>query len=367
MTENDCACGYGVVCDKHQKVANTKLLTFVPQAVAELQKRGMWKGVAVENVKCRMAWGRMWVGVLSLPGEDGVVLKCGDKYGATTLAAHQVLSEAGIAPSLIGNGIADDGTPFSLEAMGTGLRASDDDWGDPSLYEDNAKLTAKLHQVQTTWYDQHRAEIQEKVPVMKDEPLNSAMWVMMRPDMIVKHSQKHFLPPTDKLRLLLAAIPRPSGQYAERMATVHGDLHHQNIVRMPAGHSVLVDLEGVCVSSAVQDLVHICERGLVAFYMESMSGQEPSEEEIDALWLEAKIAEHVHFYLLREIFWEVAGQWTPQEVATRMDRYIEHATRFSSFAEKLRKDVVLAKEVLADWEDWRDECKAIIIMEKYGF
>ena len=66
----------------------------------------------------------------------------------------------------------------------------------------------------------------------------------------------------------------------------------------------MVDLEGICVSSAVQDLVHVCERTLIAFYLESMSGEVASEEEVDALWLEALIAEHVHMYILRHVFWE---------------------------------------------------------------
>ena len=327
MPENDCGCGYGVVCHTHEEEANVTLQTFVLHAVAELQKKGMWVGVALENVTCQMAYGRPWVGVLSRPkpgseqiGDFQYVLKHGEKYNAVTLDAHRVLSEAGIAPPLIANGIAEDGTLFSLEAKGAGLRASTDDWGDPSLHGDSAKLTAKLHQVQTTWYDQHRATVQEKVPLMKEEPLNSAMWVMVRPDKLANIS----LLPADKLRQLLAAIPRPSGQYAERMAVVHGDLHHQNIVAMPDGRSVVVDLEGVCVSSAVQDLVHVSERDLVAFYLQSMSGQEPSKGEIDALWLEAKIAEHVHMYLLREPCWET---WTAEEAATRMDRYMERVHR----------------------------------------
>ena len=183
-SENDCSdppCGYAFVCDKHQDVANTKLQTFVPQAVALLQTKSMWEGVALENVKCRMAWGRMWVGVLSLPdsSDEDVVLKCGEKHDAATLEAHHILGEAGIAPPLLGSGIAVDGTPFTLEVMGAGLRPCTDDWGDESLFEDGAQLTAKLHQVQTTWYDKHRVETQEKIPVMKDEPLNSAMWVMV--------------------------------------------------------------------------------------------------------------------------------------------------------------------------------------------
>lgn len=326
MPESECGCGYGVVCHTHEEEANVILQAFVPHAVAELQRKGMWEGVALEHVTCRMAYGRPWVGVLSRPkpgseqvGDFQYVLKCGEKYDAATLDAHCVLSEAGIAPALIGNGIAEDGTPFSLEEKGAGLRASTDDWGDPSLYEDSAKLTAKLHQVQTTWYDQHRAKVQEKIPLMKDEPLNSAMWVMVRPDKMANIS----LLPADKLRQLLAAIPRPSGHYAERMAVVHGDLHHQNIVVMLDGRSVVVDLEGVCVSSAVQDLVHVSERCLVAFYLQRMSGQEPSKEEVDALWLEAKIAEHVHMYLLREPCWE---EWTTEEAATRMERYIARST-----------------------------------------
>lgn len=48
-------------------------------------------------------------------------------------------------------------------------------------------------------------------------------------------------------------------------------------------------------------------------------------------------------------------------------RYIEHATRFSCFAEKLRQDVELANTVLAEEWDWRDECELIMKMEKHGF
>ena len=342
-----------------------KLQTFVPHAVAELHKQGLWKGVCAEDVKCQSGWNRPWIGLLSPPdasGEVSVIMKFGSKYSAGNLAAHMVLSEAGVAAPLLGHWIAEDGNQFTLEAMGE-RRDSSSEWGDPSLHEDNALLTAKLHKVTTAWFDQFRAGIVEKVPVLKDEPQNSAVWVMARSDMLehVK-SAVWVMPPIDKLRQLLAAIPRPSGQYAEQLVTVHGDLHHQNIVRMPAGGSALVDLEGVCVSSAVQDLVHVCDRNLVAAYLGSMSGKEPSEEEVDALWLEALIAEHVHMYILREVFWENcrSPSWEPEEVPRIMDRFIEHATRFSSFANKLREDKVLAKKVMGLGPEapssWRDDC-----------
>jgi len=343
--------------------------SFVPHAVAVLQSKGLWQGMAPASVKISLLpAGRPWVAVLSPPiasGHNGVVLKFGTKFSAAApLAGHEVLSEAGVAIPLLGHGITEDGTPFTLEALAAGLRPSDDEWGDSSLWEDNAKLTAKLHQVGTAWFDVHRAEILEKIPLLKDEPLNAALWVMVRPDMLAKHGSEHFLPPADKLRQLLAALPRPSGSHAERLVTVHGDLHHQNILRMPTGESVLGDLEGVCVSSAVQDLVHVNDSNLIAFYLESMIGQKPSAREVDALWLEALIAEHVHFHVLRHIFWDMAGRWTPEEVAARMDGYIEHAARFASFAEKLRGDAVLAKKVMGPGpeaeKDWRGDCEAMM-------
>lgn len=105
MPESECGCGYAVVCHTHEEEANVILQAFVPHAVAELQRKGMWEGVALEHVTCRMAYGRPWVGVLSRPkpgseqvGDFQYVLKCGEKYDAATLDAHCVLSEAGISP-----------------------------------------------------------------------------------------------------------------------------------------------------------------------------------------------------------------------------------------------------------------------------
>jgi len=63
----------------------------------------MWKSVNAEDVKCRIGWGREWVGVLSPldASENSVILKFGDKYTAVALKAHQVLSEARVAPLLL--------------------------------------------------------------------------------------------------------------------------------------------------------------------------------------------------------------------------------------------------------------------------
>ena len=60
----------------------------------------------------------------------------------------------------------------------------------------------------------------------------------------------------------------------------------------------------------------------------------------------------------------MAGCWTPEEVAARMDGHIEHAARFASFAEKLRGDAVLAKEVMGPGPEaaksWRGDCEAMM-------
>ena len=65
---------------------------------------------------------------------------------------------------------------------------------------------------------------------------------------------KETLPPTEQARTLMALLPRPHGEHAERVVNVHGDLWYTNVVQIAGGDSVFVDFEQCCVSSAVQDL-----------------------------------------------------------------------------------------------------------------
>ena len=162
---------------------------------------------------------------------------------------------------------------------------------------------------------------------------------------------------------MMTLLPRPMGEHAEKLVNVHGDLWDANILHMPDGRTVLCDFEQTVVSSAVQDLIHVSQTPLVAAYLEAMTGVQPSEEEVYRLVLEAKIAEHVHFFVIRALFYD--------DKPGNIDELIEHSRLFGVFAAKMREDHtkmredqrILAKKLL-DEEDgeWRDDMGAV--MEK---
>ena len=55
---------------------------------------------------------------------------------------------------------------------------------------------------------------------------------------------------------------------------------------------------------AVQDLIHVSTAPLVETYLRRVLGRQPTEEEVEALLLEARLAEHIHFYIHRPIFFD---------------------------------------------------------------
>lgn len=259
------------------------------------------------------------------------------------LSSHLALSEHGVVVLLLAHTL-----HFTVEAE---AKSRPDGFCDglPGLV-DNAGVTARLHRVPTTWFvGQCREVLQDYVPLLKEEPLNSALCVAAahpRP----RGVQKEDMPQTEKPRELMAVLPHPVGEHAERLVVVHGDLWDANILHMPDGRTVLCDFEQTIVSSAVQDLVCFCRKPVVAAYLEQMTGAEPSETEVYRLLLEARIAQHIHWYIIRDLF------YGDRPGSPYMDELIEHSRLFGFFATKLRQDPECAKKLLdvtcePEWHD----------------
>jgi len=341
------------------KQLQTAELSYKAQAVAELQGKGMWVGILPEEATFAMLhFYNMNAGILTLaPPQDSdasrVVVKIGRVAkgdASTILSCHLALSEHGVAVPLLAH------TPdFTVESEAKS-RPEGFGYTLPGLV-DNAGVTARLHGAPTTWFDgQCREVLQDYLPFLKEEPLNSSLYVAAAHERS-RGVPKEDMPQIDKLRELMAALPRPVGPHAERLVVVHGDLWDANILHMSDGRTVLCDFEQSVVSSAVQDLVHVTDKQLVAAYLEQMIGAEPSEAEVYQLLLEARIAEHVHFYVIRDLFFD--------DKPGNIDELIEHSRLFCVFATKLRDDPAAAKKLLGVTGEgaWREDL--IEIMQKF--
>ncbi|CAE8676160.1 unnamed protein product [Polarella glacialis] len=320
-----------------------EIQSYKAQVVAELQKKGMWAGVEPEGLELVML--KDGIGELKPPedcGASAVVVKPRSDL-TTILSCHLAWSEYGVAVPLLAH-TAD----FTVEALAKRRDYDETPEGLLKEWVDNAGLTARLHRAPTTWFDGHCREVlQDYYPLLKEEPLNSALYAAVARGRSGGFS-KEDLPQTNKLRELMAILPRPMGEHAERLVNVHGDLWDGNILHMPDGTAVLTDFEQSVVTSAVQDLVHVTHKPLMAAYLEAMTGDKPSEAEADRLLLEAKIAEHVHFFVIRSLF----GY---DDQPGNIDELIEHSRVFATFATKLREDAECAKKILdkGDSVDWR--------------
>ena len=81
----------------------------------------------------------------------------------------------------------------------------------------NGILAAKLHAAPTQWFTDHlRARLEEVVPVLKEEPLGSALFPIAA-GCLCRGATQETLPPTEQVRRLMAMLPRPHGEHAARV------------------------------------------------------------------------------------------------------------------------------------------------------
>jgi len=324
-----------------------ELQGYVADVTTELQKKGMWDDVAPKDVTVNVI--REGIGSLTPPEGQAVVLKLLRVSGARVeimLDCGQALSDAAVAVPLLVRGPEDR---FVVEALAVGDMCTVQS---PTDIEDTARLMAQLHRVPIDWFtSRHRELLEEACPVLKDEPLSTALYVFVHHSM-ARHKNLDFFPQTDQLRSLLEHLPRPASEHGTKLVSTHGDFWAANILRMPNGNAVVTDMEQSCVSAAATDLAHeLHGTESIGHYLRELLGRDPTEQEVYDLWLDAKIASFVEFEILRPVF--MKDSWGSTETRPMaMPHIIENTRRFNEFVVALRRDAAVAKAVLDAGADW---------------
>ena len=190
-------------------------------AIAALQEHPDWVGVTPGTVTVRnlSKCERNNVFLLSSKsGKASAVIHL--DYGNPRLVtAHMMLARAGLAVDILALAPhARDGFSTNAEsgqwplttwcAMVYGAATG----GDPT-----GALIARLHKLPTSWFEPFRAEILGDLPMLAEEPANSALYPLVtgRGREVSKHI------PSEKLRDLMALLPRPAGEHAWTNMTWH--------------------------------------------------------------------------------------------------------------------------------------------------
>ena len=193
-------------------------------------------------------------------------------------AAATALSRAGVLTRKLGSS-----ADFTLEAWaGEGLEATDQrltdgfqkwvaaaeqaeeqakDTGVTLLAQGTAyaeslgRLIGRVSSVPTVWYDEHRAALKTRFPVLRDVPDDCFIWPWAKEEA----QFGAFLNTIDQsqMRRLVAAFPAPTSLPMARLATVHGDLWMANICSRPEDDDlVCIDVEWGAVTMAVVEWYH---------------------------------------------------------------------------------------------------------------
>ena len=205
----------------------------------------------------------------------------------------------------------------------------------------NAELTARLHAAPTSWWPSCREALRKLLPLLDDEPESSPLWIRAA----LCEAKGWAVPSVGEeqaqLAELMSGLPRPMGEVANRLVNIHGDLWEGNTVVTEDSVLKLMDFEMTCVCGAVYDLVHTCGPVLVEVYLREMMGRQPTEDECEALLLEARVAEHIHFFILPPIFGD-----NRENIQTPAGNFLEHARRFAAVVAAVRASKALRRHVV---------------------
>jgi hypothetical protein len=265
------------------------------------------------------------------------------------VVVHRALSDAGVATTLLASG-----PDWTIEAFGIGRNDAHNPTNRGWMCAQNAELTVRLHAAPTAWWPPHQAALRKLLPILHQEPDTSALYTVAAFSDSKGRATGNQAAPVfcdsaeqQKLAELMAILPRPEGDVANRVVNVHGDLWDGNIVRAPAAGGEdailqLMDLESTSVCGAVQDLIHVPEPELIEGYLRGVTGRDPSADEVDALLFEARLAHHIHFDILRGIFMINGGQ----AAAELPGSFIPHARRLAAVANSVRASAGLRRYVV---------------------
>eukprot|EP01052_Picozoa_sp_SAG31_P006877 SAG31_NODE_322_length_17726_cov_18.070006_7_plen_563_part_00 len=113
-----------------------------------------------------------------------------------------------------------------------------------------ATLVAKIHKVDPQWFNEHRANLCEAIPLLSEATPSSKLWTLARVDYLEKVTSN---PVAFRALAKFDVQERLVSEAARRLVTTHGDFHPGNMVR--TGTSIkAIDLEAVSAGLAVVDL-----------------------------------------------------------------------------------------------------------------
>lgn len=274
--------------------------------------------------------------VLKLLGEDS-------ESSARIAAAHRALGDAGVATALLASG-----PDWTIEALGTGRAGAYEPANKKNMCAQNAGLAARLHAAPTAWWPPHKDALRALLPALLQEPDSSPLYTLAAfAAQKGNRAAPVFADPRERrdLASLMAALPRPEGEAANRVVNVHGDLWDGNILAGGGGALVVTDLESAAVCGAVQDLAFTPEPEMIEAYLRGVAGRDPSAEEVAALLFEARLANHIHFEVLRGVFM-INGNRGSTPPAEPAGVFVEHARELAAVADAVRGSAKLRRRVL---------------------
>jgi hypothetical protein len=200
-------------------------------------------------------------------------------------------------------------------------------------------LLAKIHAIPPDWYNEWRARVCARDPVLFAADANSHIWPFTARQAFLRAL------PDEGLASWCQAGPKPASIAGARLVTSHSDFHPANIVRGKGGLQV-VDFGLASVTCATKDLAWACEyflhgqgekRAFASAYL-TASGYAGECDEVDALLIDAEC------FALHSFTGALYGQLDnlKDDLAHGLDGY----SKFAAIAEDALTNASLRSEIL---------------------
>eukprot|EP00928_Gymnodinium_smaydae_P056015 TRINITY_DN39460_c0_g1_i1.p1 TRINITY_DN39460_c0_g1~~TRINITY_DN39460_c0_g1_i1.p1 ORF type:complete len:510 (-),score=62.80 TRINITY_DN39460_c0_g1_i1:109-1638(-) len=308
-----------------------------------LQSREDWALVKLDNVE------------ISFPSRTGTkpLLSCKSNQISALLelstqaeearskAVQTMLAQNGLAAEIFGSGRLLDG----VGSWQVGTYAACGDMRQDANSEVLLGTTlARLHKCDNSWFEGPlRNRAYRDLPLLFEESAGSALWPLVCHEFGQGAGTRV---PLEGLRSLMAAVPRPVGEHAAKVVSVHGDLWPGNVVKAAVNSPTLVTgFKHMSVSSAAQDLIHMPSSSMIRAYLQTMLDREPTSDEVEELKFEARIAEHLHFCIFRLLIWG-SRDMKPDQLSQVCDECIDHVRTLAEIVAQARTDPSLRRAVL---------------------
>ena len=212
-------------------------------------------------------------------------------------AAAAAMQDAGVAPARLAAGgdwyiVAWGGTELGWNRRPAGTSP-----------EDVGRLLARVHTVPTDWWTPFEAELLQHIPQLaRAAPGSYPWWFSARISGFfgTNFDWRHVT--AEAVEAWAQASPKPASAIGARLVTSHGDFHGKNILRSADASLRVIDFEFSGVFEAALDLGYAfvtqsallrtaaSKRAFVRAYIEEITGQAASTDDVEALAVDAEAA-----------------------------------------------------------------------------